>query len=287
MSVESLQCQHILLGYYHHSHLARLLQPYKENLVDLHRITLLKTTDFAAEQALKPYNVVEFPSVFQSTDDIAVDSFKPNSSKVGYSASSDLTEDSEQPTNHDWPVTRKSSNSSISQPRNNSAGAGMSLGKHSSTWNPNQGIVLLNLNDDRIDANLGNWNPDTERSLFKRADHCRLCNDFHLRGVCYASSCSYSHEPRLNPEELVILRSWARRLPCHKKSACRSAECWYGHMCPHETCFLPNTCRFRAYHDMDRTAVTVWQKSGTRAWLPRESNDRLTTGLLSDDSLRL
>lgn len=287
MSVESLHCQHILLGYYHHSHLARLLQPYKENLSDLHRITLLKTADFAAEHALKPYNVVEFPSVFQSTVDIAVDSFKPDSSKVGYSASSDLTEDSEQPTNHNWPVTRQSSNSSVSQPRNNSAGAGMPFVKHSSTWNPNRGIVLLNLNDDRIDANLGKPNPDAERSLKKRAERGRLCNDFHLRGVCHASSCSYSHEPRLSPEELITLRYWARRFPCHTGSACRSPHCWYGHMCPFDSCFLPNTCRFRAHHDIDRTAVTVWQKSGPRVWLPRESNNRWAAGSLSDDSIRL
>lgn len=226
---------------------------------------------------------------------------------VEYPASSDLTEDSDHSTVHDGPDVGQSSNSSISdkppvsqaqgignkktqkaQPSGVSTdGAAKPSGKQTSTWNPNRAIVLLNLNDERIDAALGKLDPEAERSLRKRSEQGRPCHDFHLRGVCYTSSCPYSHEPRLTPQEMVALRHRARHLPCIKGSSCRSADCWYGHMCPHQDCSWPNTCRFRALHDMDRTAVTVWQRSGQRAWLPQESNDYKNTGSLLDDSLRL
>lgn len=271
------------------------------------RITLLKTTDFEVEHSLRSYKIVEFPSVFKSTDEFAVDLFKPEPSMVEHPAGSDLTEDSEHSTVHDGPENGQSSNSSISdklpiaQPprigankaRNTKAkgvstdGATRPSAKQSSTWNPNRAIVLLNLNDERIDAALGKLDPEAERSLRKRGEQGRPCHDYHLRGVCYTSSCAYNHEPRLSPQEMVALRHRARNLPCVKGSSCRAPDCWYGHMCPTEDCSWPNTCRFRAHHDMDRTAVTVWQKSGQRAWLPRENNEYKGTGSLLDDSLRL
>lgn len=226
---------------------------------------------------------------------------------VEYPTISDLTEDSEHSTVHDGPDVGQSSNSSISDKPPNPPSRGITTDKppnpqqrgistdgatrpslkQSSTWNPNKGIVLLNLNDERIDAALGKLDPEAERSLKKRIEQCRPCHDFHLRGLCYTSSCAYSHEPRLSPQETVALRHRARRLACSRGSSCRLADCWYGHMCPQEDCSFPNTCRFRALHDMDRTAVTVWQKSGNRQWLPRESNDYKGTNSLLDDSLRL
>ena len=264
--------------------------------MDLHRITLIKPADFELEYALMSFNVVEFSCVFKSSDDSAVVLAKPEPSIIEYSASSDLTEDSEQFTIHDGPVTRPSSSSSISdklpkpQQLVTIPGAVQPFSKRSSTWNPNRGIVLLNVNDERIDADLGKPDQEAERNLKKRAEITRLCNDFHLRGVCFNPPCQFSHEPKLDLKELIVLRYWARRLPCLKGSACRSAECWYGHMCPREPCFMPNTCRFKGVHGMDRTAVTVWQISGPSTWVPppeSKTDRRGVNTLSSDDSLRL
>lgn len=258
---------------------------------DLHRITLLKTLEFEVETALKSFNIVKFPSVFKSTNDFA---FKPEPSLGEYQAHQDLTEDSESSTVQDGPDVGQSSNSSISdkppnpQPKGiSSEGAPRLSVKKSSTWNPHRAIVLLNLNDERIDAALGKVDPEAERSLKKRSEHGRPCHDFHIRGVCYTVTCPYSHEPRLSPQETLALRNRARLLPCIRGSSCRSAECWYGHMCPQEDCHLPSTCRFLSFHGMDRTAVTVWQRSGQRAWAPRENHDPKATNLLLDDFLRL
>jgi hypothetical protein len=298
LSIESVQCQHILLGYCHYPHLATLLQPYKDSILDLHRITLLKTTDFEAEYALKSYSVVEFPSVFKSSENSTVDLFKPEVSMIEYSASSIFTENLEQSTIQDWPVTRQSSNSSMSdQPpkshRRTSLGTSALMldSKRSSSWDPTRGIVLLNINDERIDADLGKLDVAADKRVKNRADHARLCNDYHLRGICPSPACPYSHEPKLSPEELIALRYRARRLPCAKGPICRFAECWFGHMCYHEHCPMPNTCRFKAYHDMDRTAVTVWRRSAGPIWLTHGgSSDRWTATAAdsqSDDSLRL
>ena len=283
-----------------------MVLPYKESISDVDRITLLKTTDIELEYAFKCYKIVEFPSVFKSTDEFAIDLIKPESSMVQNPASSELTEDSEHSAVHDGPDIGQSSNSSVSdkpvkpQPQGKSTvknskskPKGMSTDsairtslKQGSTWSPNQAIVLLNANDERIDDPLGKLDPEAERSLKKRTEEARPCHDFHLRGTCYTSCCAYSHEPRLTPQETIALRHRARRLPCSRGSSCRSGDCWYGHMCPQVNCYLPNTCRFRAFHDIDRNAITVWPKSGQRAWFPRENNDYNNATSL-DDSLRL
>lgn len=234
-------------------------------------------SDFEAEPVLGSFPTVEFPFVFRPTDDSIGDFVRPEPSVVEHSASSDLTEDSEKSTVHDYALTRQSSSSSISdkapksqQPISivNLPSAAPSGFKRSSSWNPNRGIVLLNVNDERIDADLGRPEKEAEQSVRKRHEQARMCNDFHLRNICTNPSCPFSHEPRLSPAESIALRYLARRLLCQRGSACRGAECWYGHMCLHETCYLPNTCRFRAFHGMDHTAVTVWQISGPRSWVP-------------------
>lgn len=126
------------------------------------------------------------------------------------------------------------------------------------TWSPNQKIVLLNVNNERIDSYLGPIDADASARVAERFEQQKLCNDFHLRGRCWTSGCTYGHEPRLDPKELVVLRYKARYLVCEKGSACRIPDCWHGHMCSGRSCTRPAFCRFKDVHHIDKIAVTVW-----------------------------
>lgn len=133
-----------------------------------------------------------------------------------------------------------------------------------STWPPHQKTVLLNVNDERVDSNLGPIDADAAARIAERCGKNKMCNDFHLRDKCRTATCTFGHEPRLDPKELVVLKYKARSLVCERGSACRIPDCWHGHMCPIRNCARPLTCRFKAVHHVDKTAVTVWRGSESR-----------------------
>lgn len=132
------------------------------------------------------------------------------------------------------------------------------------TWAPNEKIVLLNVNDERVDSNLGPIDADASARVAERCEKNKICNDFHLRDKCWSASCIFAHAPRLDPKEMVVLKYKARYLKCEKGSACRIPDCWHGHMCPSRNCTRPTTCRFKELHHIDKIAVTVWRGSESR-----------------------
>lgn len=130
----------------------------------------------------------------------------------------------------------------------------------STSWDPNRRLVLLNVNNERVDTHLGKCNNKASERLTKRANEGKICNDYHLNERCWASDCHYSHAPALDSEELVVLRYWARRIPCERKYNCRAIDCWYGHNCIFGShCKLPRTCRFKDVHHVDKRVVTVYR----------------------------
>lgn len=132
------------------------------------------------------------------------------------------------------------------------------------TWAANERTVLLNVNDERVDSNLGPIDAEASARVAERCEHHKMCNDFHLRDKCWSASCIFAHAPRLDPKELVVLKYKARYLKCERGSACRIPDCWHGHMCPNRHCTRPTTCRFKEFHHVDKTAVTVWRGSESR-----------------------
>lgn len=279
LAIHSVQCQQILLGHCHGQHLTELLKPYEESILDSYRITLLKNRDVKTNVSLGSFTNVEFPSVFGSirlapqfnNDFSGLVNFPRRSVELSpasfdLSGSTVLTEDSDESAFQTSKGSHISSASirsvKSSEPFQSSTGENdlSSYQNPPSTWDPNRRLVLLNVNNERVDTYLGKIDTKASERLTKRAKDTKICNDFHLNQKCWTADCPYSHAPQLDSKELVVLRFWARRIPCERKSACRSIDCWYGHNCLFDKhCKLPASCRFKDVHHVDRRAVTVWR----------------------------
>lgn len=280
MAIHSVQCQHILLGHCHEQHLAKLLKPYGESILDSYRITLLKKSTTVSCNLPGPFPSVQFPSVFGPIEpssqshnqfpvlvDFSRGPLEVPAESNDLSGSTVLTEDSDEspfPNSKGSHVSTPSIESAKSSGHHQSSSGELdppqSYPNQPPAWDPNKRLVLLNVNHERVDTYLGKVDAKASERVAKRNKEKRLCNDFHLNQKCWSSECPYAHEPHLDPKELVVLRYWARRIPCDRKSACRNIDCWYGHNCGFDKyCNLSVSCRFRDVHHVDKRAVTVWR----------------------------
>lgn len=125
------------------------------------------------------------------------------------------------------------------------------------TWGSKQRIVLLNVNNERVDADLGPVDAEAERNLFRRTNQQKLCNNYVILGKCGQAACQYAHDAGLDAKEMIALIYRARLLPCDRGSGCRFSSCWYGHMCA-ARCTGGPKC-LQKFHDVNRTAVKVWR----------------------------
>ena len=273
LNIGIAQCQHIFLGCHDNSLASRLLQSHAANGLDESRITLIKPSesDFESNDASLAFPVVHFASVFRSVDSssklVETSTQPPQRSKHRSSGSSStLTENLNRPPS---PYSSRNSNKSgfhetpISIFRSKMSRQPLAPNQRPTlAWDPNQNIVLLNVNGERIDSYLGKTDPQAHERVQKRIqDEGKLCNDFHLRGKCFAgTACAYGHEPHLDVPELAVLRYLARKVICDNGSSCRIIDCWYGHMCSYGKSCPKQNCIFRHLHHMDRTAVSVWHK---------------------------
>ncbi|KAH6847680.1 hypothetical protein B0I37DRAFT_341873 [Chaetomium sp. MPI-CAGE-AT-0009] len=99
-----------------------------------------------------------------------------------------------------------------------------------------EGQVMVNENNYRLDPYLPAISADVISRLKARVDKRRLCNNFHLQGICDAGDrCEYDHEP-LDPETLPALLSLARSQPCPRRGGCRLDSCYHGHICQNLGC---------------------------------------------------
>lgn len=241
-------------------------------MLNSRRVTALKTNGSQVDYNSLPFIVAEFPSVFESFEPIVT-----RFPEVLSTPSPTLVLAKVPPSIEAGPSKIKRPVSSLSvavstKAPHQSRGSGASKNlrrKDSLTFKPRRNsnplsleepFVSLNIEDKRIDPDLGIVDLDVAARLNVRAMKQNLCNDFHLKFICKAEKCQYGHEPRLSLEETTILKSWARRLPCRRLSACRTATCWYGHMCPYENCPNPSTCKFKAVHNLDKRIVNTYSK---------------------------
>ena len=84
----------------------------------------------------------------------------------------------------------------------------------------------------------------------------RLCNKHHLLGECNKAECTYDHVSELSNRELEALMYLSRCQPCPHGSACTSARCTRGHMCPNgRPCTWGKACNFAKLHGIDTEVV--------------------------------
>ncbi|EON63534.1 hypothetical protein W97_02762 [Coniosporium apollinis CBS 100218] len=83
--------------------------------------------------------------------------------------------------------------------------------------------VLLNADDQRLDERLPRPDKPAMDNLHDRiTNRGKVCNDFHLLGVCRTQHCPFSHEPKLTAMEQLALRHKARNKLCSSYDECQS-----------------------------------------------------------------
>ena len=281
----NVHCKHIIFGGCHDSSYAPDLQPYISNPIDASRISLLSSYEDDWYFSGLPFEVVTFSLVFVSKSSHSASQVGANDN--GYH-SRGISNDSKDPKQHDattdhapptisnnstdkaitadtaiakWQISagRRASEPSRSNVRNSTPISRHQLVNRHSTWGPNDKVVILNVNDERVDAYMGPIDLDVAESMLDRIEERKFCQYYHLNGKCGNKFCRYRHEPRLSKEELVYLRYHVRQLPCDSGSRCGNAYCIFGHVCPNQPgCEKGRSCPFYRVHEVDQTAVRVW-----------------------------
>ena len=263
----NIQCKHLIFGCCHDAAYVPTLERYTCNPIMASSITLLKSYEVLTFFKGLPFDFVEFPSVFRSTPYKDTDRLAEDLDYVqDLQQQNDLNRTSQQTEKYSAKA-ETGANEAIAKWQ---ASAGPSWpvlaparppGKAPSGWGM-ENIVLLNINNERVDQELGEIDYETSESMLDRIEERRFCLFYHLLGSSahpVGKPCNYRHEPRLNEQELRFLKRESRRRPCISGSKCRRPDCIYGHVCPDQPgCQRGPLCAFYGFHAIDKTAVKVW-----------------------------
>ena len=258
------QCKHLIIGCCHNGSYAVALEKYATNPITATSITLLKSYEINTVFEGLPFDLVEFPRVFRSTPYKETDRLVEDAIYI-----QDLLQkpDSDCTTRGDKKSRAKEVGRGSEAIVKWQATAGPPWPKPAPAPNALLGWaaeknVLLNINNERVDHELGEVDHETSESMLDRMEVQRFCLFYHLQGSCAALSagnpCNFRHGPRLNDDELRFLRRDSRRRPCNFGPTCLRADCLYGHVCPSQPgCERGPTCPFYKFHEVDKTAVRV------------------------------
>ena len=250
MFLENVQCKHIFYGCALNDASLATLEAYKYDPIIASSITLIKSQAPEDTNIHIAFQLVELPSVFRSLNEIEY-----SDTGAGDSAS-DVNGTSSAGTK--W--ARFAPDRARTR---NTNGQRESNGLPGSSWDSPQRTILLNIDNQRVDPPGPHFDPKSFDLFMAKYKTKKLCHFNYLLGNCFASKCSYTHQSQVTPQELDILRFCTRRLQCSELTKCRKINCIYGHNCPYEKagfCSKGRECLFRSVHDVDRTAVRVWNK---------------------------
>lgn len=97
------------------------------------------------------------------------------------------------------------------------------------------GFIPLNKDAQRLDTYSKPPTQDEWATYNARFHHRKPCNAFHLQHGCTTFNCPFDHSDL----ESVVRRTLeyvVKGSPCPRKSACRLADCAYGHLCQKDDC---------------------------------------------------
>ena len=258
--VKNVQCKHIFYACAPDVASLATLDAYRDNFITASSITLIKSKPFKGSELFLPFEIIELPSLFR------VDQEQDDEEVLG-SAQNRIAE------RHERPRTTMRTMRGRSRGR----GRDSEITVRGSTWGPDEKIVLLNIDNQRVDSQLGKLDPKAIDSFNKRTATQKLCMRYHLDTRCLVgSSCTYSHGPRLEAGEVDVLRTKVRKVVCQYGSECRSRNCFYGHMCAETYCTRGSLCRFSRFHGISRDAITVYNGF--------ETDNSSFAGMSTDDS---
>ncbi|KAK3701475.1 hypothetical protein LTR37_015449 [Vermiconidia calcicola] len=250
----------------------KVLERYRRDYAS--RITLIETR--AAEPGFVElgFNMVRFPSIFRSdnlpskpSNTISPTPFAPPVRAISTSQMQPSTA----------PFVPKSASpapSSDSASSSSWATVGKS-GMTAKTLNiaskkaPVRKFILVNVHDERVDAELPRCDPGAEKRFGDRLKSSgKFCNNFHLTGKCQSGEyCDYNHGERLTPGEQLVLKHKARSRSCPGKEYCRDLGCTFGHHCKFgKACYMPD-CWFDSSHGMDLQPAKRVYEDGSEEWI--------------------
>ncbi|KAF1912690.1 hypothetical protein BDU57DRAFT_374837 [Ampelomyces quisqualis] len=120
------------------------------------------------------------------------------------------------------------------------------------------GYISLNKHSQRLDNYIRPPTKEEWSVYWSRFHQRKPCNSFHLKRVCTTFACPYDHQD-LEPESRHVLEYVLKCSPCPKKSECRSADCFYGHICQMDGCQgLNKGCKIKTdLHSVDPIVASV------------------------------
>ena len=264
----NIQCKHLIFGCCHDSAYVPTLERYACNPIMASSITLLNSYEVLTSFKDLPFDFVEFPSVFRST---------PYKETDRLAEDIDYVQDLQQEIDFNRTPQQTEQRNGKEEPGVNEAiakwqaSAGTSWPVLAPVRTPpkadlgwaTEKKVLLNINDERVDQELGEIDQETSESMLDRIEKRRFCHFYHLQDYCVThlagKPCNYRHEPKLDKQELRFLKQQSQLRPCSFGSQCRRADCMYGHVCPHQPgCERGPRCALYKFHDVDKTAVQIW-----------------------------
>lgn len=138
-------------------------------------------------------------------------------------------------------------------------------------------LIPVNKDGERIDTYCP-YPPEKSWIYYHRTfKKYKLCNKYHLGGVCRDTDCQYDHTEAESPV-LEVMKYILRQTPCRRGGRCRSLKCYTGHICQKENC---KGCRFPRHAHTLELQVTDWV-------VPLDENgneDEVTTNDDFSDSL--
>lgn len=279
------QCKHLIFGCCHNAAYLVALEGYGCSPIAAAKIALLKSYENSPRFDGLPFDSVEFPRVFR---------YKPYRGTDRLADGVDYTQDVPQQSvsNHTTEERKKAIAIDRAQESDPIAQWQATAGPFYPVLLPahpppkatpetlgwaTEKKVLLNINNQRVDPELGEVDSVTHDSMSNRMKVKFFCVYYHLQGFCAASptgkTCSFRHEPRLNEDELRYLMRISRRRPCKSGATCRKIDCLYGHVCPDEPgCKRDTGCSLSEFHGLDKTAVKVWTPEKDKS--PRKKGSR-------------
>lgn len=266
------QCKHIFFGPCHDNGYLPVLEPFKRDPATSSRITLVETTPPEPGFIALGFPRVKFPKVFRDTNLPN----RPSPSAMTSPVPMSLPVRTAPPTAPQFipqstagaPITTKPTSPApvTGDPNapNTWATVGKTAGPKSIDIAPKKAVqkrsVVLNVDDERLDAPLPRADPGAEKRFLARTKEVgKCCNSYHLTGHCGAGEyCDYSHGERLTPGEVLVLKHKARSITCQARHMCRDVDCTFGHHCKFggKGCFADN-CWFSDTHYMDLVSILL------------------------------
>ncbi|EKG09369.1 Zinc finger CCCH-type protein [Macrophomina phaseolina MS6] len=261
----NIQCKHIIFSGCHDNGYLPCLDPYKHDLSNANRISLLETTPVQPGFTALKFKTVRFSSVFRL--DELPERPPPVNPIIVKTVSSHQTIVS--PQRVQLPIS-KGARSATPVPTQSSCATVRKKGMNTKDISiapvkpRERKFVLLNAYDQRIDEKLAKVERDALDRFHAKIQKQKMCNEYHLKGSCsLGGSCPYHHGEKLSPVERLVLQHKVRNIPCSFLNNCREVNCYYGHNCPYDECSRGNNCYFSMTHDMDKAPRMKMYEDGT------------------------